>query len=142
MPSAFRSLALCSVLAMLLSPAALSSDQPPSSIEVFTTSDEPAIGNQAESVVIYEVDGLDKLSESLSENLPNDAEAAKEIALQRIARLGDELRWTVEHAIEGITRAKNYDLKKLPAVVFDEGESVVYGVTDVNRALAIYQQGN
>ncbi|MGH1477192.1 MAG: TIGR03757 family integrating conjugative element protein [Geminicoccales bacterium] len=140
MSPAFRGFALCSVSAMLLSSAALASEQQPSSIEVFTTFERPANGNRIESVIIYEVDGLTKLTESLSENLPDDAEAAKEIALQRISRLGDELRWTVEHAVEGLTRAKKYDLDRYPAVVFDKGKSVVYGVANVDQALKIYQQ--
>ena len=140
MLSAAKSLSLMSLVIMLASPAALSSEQPPSSIEVFTTAEKPASGHEVERVVIYEVDGLDKLSEALSENLPNDPDAAKEIALERIARLGDELRWSVEHTVEGLTLAKTYGLEKLPAVVFDKGESVVYGVANVNQALEIYEQ--
>ena len=139
MLSATRSLALMCAVTMLASPAAFSSDHQPTSIEVFTTSEKPASGNEVESVVIYVVDDLDQLSESLSENLPGDPEAAKELALQRIARLGDDLRWTVEHTVEGITLARNYDLEQVPAVVFDQGESVIYGVTDVNQALAMYK---
>ncbi len=140
MSSVFRSVAFGGLIATLLSPVALSADQAPSLIEVFTMSDQPAMSGQVEGMIIYEVDGLDQLTASLSKNLPNDEEAAKDMALQRIARLGDELRWTVEHAVEGMTRAKTYDLQKLPAVVFDQGENVVYGVVDLDQALALYHE--
>lgn len=138
MLSVLRNIAVIAPIAAFLAPAAIAADQKPSSIEVFTTSEYPAHDIQEPGVMVYEVDGLDQLTASLSKNLPADEKAAKHEALKRIARLGDELRWTVEHAVEGMTRAQSYDLKQLPAVVFDKGSKVVYGITDVNKALGIY----
>jgi len=34
----------------------------------------------------------------------------------------------------------HWDLHRVPAMVFDEGESVIYGVTDFEKALSIWQE--
>ncbi len=127
------------LLLLLLPPAAFAAEQASARVELFTTSQLPK-RDYPNNVVVYEVDALDELTASLSMKLPGEEQAAKEEALRRISRLGDELRWTVEYAIEGLTRAKSYGLTKLPAVVFDGGAKVVYGEPDIDRALEHYRQ--
>lgn len=43
-------------------------------------------------------------------------------------------------AYDGHMKAMHYGLEKTPAIVFDRGEYVVYGSTDIRRALLIYRQ--
>jgi len=126
----------------LMSPVTLTADEArdPASIEVFTTSDRPT-GDANTGATIFEIDGLAILDRELSQNLPADPEEAKRLALQRISELGDDLRTRAEQAVEGLNRAHRYEIKKVPAVVFDGGQSVVYGLTDLNQAIEIYRRG-
>lgn len=139
--------AIKSVLLMLsialMSPATFAADEArdPSLIEVFTTSDIPIDGATPGST-IFEIDGLAVLDQELSQGLPGDPEKAKGLALQRIDELGDTLRSRAEQAAEGLGRAHRYGIKKIPAVVFDGGRSVVYGLTDLGDAVDIYRQGS
>lgn len=134
--------ALLTLSLALMSPAMLAADEAhdPSLIEVFTTSDIQ-IDGAAHGATIFEIDGLAVLDQELSQGLPADPEEAKRLALQRIGELGDTLRSRAEQAAEGLSRAHNYGIKKVPAVVFDGGRSVVYGLTDLGEAVEIYRQG-
>ena len=49
------------------------------------------------------------------------------------ARLAQELTETVQ----GLMQARRYGLDRYPAVVFD-GERVVYGITDLDAAWAVF----
>jgi integrating conjugative element protein (TIGR03757 family) len=46
----------------------------------------------------------------------------------------------LSHAYEGLVKAQQYRLDRLPAIVFDNGQAVVYGVTDLEAALSHYRQ--
>ena len=124
-----------------MSPAALASEggRRPSSIDVFVTSDVDVSGRMA-SVDIHVVDGLAALERELSDGLPGDPGKAQRQALQRINLLGEELRSRVESAAGGLVLAQKFGIKKVPAIVFEGGGSVIYGVTDVRQAVEIYQQ--
>lgn len=126
----------------LMSPATHAADEArdPASIEVFTTSDRQ-FGSTNTGTAIFEIDGLAALDRELSQSLPADPEEAKQLALQRISELGDDLRSRAEWAAEGLSRAHRYGIKKVPAVVFDGGQSVVYGLSDIHQAIEIYRQG-
>ncbi|MGI9449803.1 MAG: TIGR03757 family integrating conjugative element protein [Geminicoccaceae bacterium] len=126
----------------LMSPVTFAADEArdPDSVEVFTTSDHQ-IGSTNIDVTIFEIDGLAVLDRELSQSLPADPEEAKRIALRRISELGDDLRSRAERAAEGLNRAHRYGIKKVPAVVFDGGQSVVYGLVDLNQAIGIYRRG-
>jgi hypothetical protein len=44
----------------------------------------------------------------------------------------------VQQAFQGIALTLMWDLKKVPAIVFGDGDQVIYGVTDLNVALKRY----
>lgn len=127
----------------LSSPATLAAgmEAGPSSIEVFTLSDI-SIDAAGHDATLYEIDGLDALERHLNEGLPIDPEAARRLALARINQITDDLQPIAEQAAEGLDRAYRYGLTKVPAVVFDAGHSVVYGVTDLDQAVSFYRQGS
>jgi integrating conjugative element protein (TIGR03757 family) len=127
----------------LMSPATVAAGGggDPSLIEAFTTS-AIAIDRTTLEATVFEIDGLERLDRELSEGLPAEPDEAKRMALERIGALGDALRSRAEIAAEGLGLAHHYDIKKLPAVVFDGGGSVVYGVTDLGEALRIYREGD
>ncbi|HEX7635291.1 MAG TPA: TIGR03757 family integrating conjugative element protein [Noviherbaspirillum sp.] len=126
--------ALCCSAAMAQVPV-----PPPmtSRIEVFTNSSILLTGT--EGVKIYYVDGLEQLENELSQGLPNDPQRAAQIARDRLRMMGATLQKRAMNAGEGITRASYYGVNRVPAVVFD-GKAIVYGVTDIRRAVALYEQ--
>ena len=113
----------------------------PSSIEVFTNGRYPISSTTSASVPvqIYNLDAPGRLEDKLSADLPSNPEQAKTIALKRLNAHGPKLSGMVDQAYEGIIKAMNYELKKIPAVVFDDGASVIYGITDINDAIKHYQ---
>ncbi len=114
----------------------------PTQIEVFTNSRYP-ITNATQTDVpiqIHDLDAPARLEENLSTGLPSDPKQAKTMALKHLEALGaDRLAEMVNRAYEGTTQAINFELLKIPAVVFDNGTSVIYGITDIDDAVARYQ---
>jgi len=130
------------MLMILASPTAFAASEvsEPRSIEIFITSKMDVQDSQA-NVTVHELDGLAALDRELSEGLSGDPVTAQRQALERINALGDRVRSKAEHAIGGLVLAQEYGITKLPAVVFDGGISVVYGMTDVDQAIEIYRAG-
>jgi len=115
----------------------------PLSIEVFTTTEFPISGKgdwrlQGASVTVYYVDGLKHFESTLSESLPNDAQAAKAEALRRIDQFDGAHMAPAKNAAIGLTKAVQYGVDRYPAFVFD-GRAVVYGVTDLVKAVDRYE---
>lgn len=133
---------LMMLIATSVPPAAFAAEggKRPSAIDVFVTSNGEISSPQAD-VAIHVVDGLAALERELSEGLPDDPKAARELALRRIDALGGGLLSRAESAAEGLVLAQRYGIKKVPAIVFDDGISVVYGITDIGDAIEIYRQG-
>ncbi len=116
-----------------------------SMIEAFTSQDLPITSKHhdasraiAKQMVVYEIDGIERLERFLSQRLPNDAEAAKRMALIRIAELDEARMSAVEQGALGLSKAAQYGLDRYPAIVFD-GEAVVYGITELEQAVHLYQ---
>ncbi|MBL3601549.1 MAG: TIGR03757 family integrating conjugative element protein [gamma proteobacterium endosymbiont of Lamellibrachia anaximandri] len=114
----------------------------PAQIEVFTNSRYQVTNTTTTGVAvqIHDLDTPTRLEKKLSAGLPYDPEQAKTIALKRLEALGaDQLAEMVNQAYEGTTQAMTYELVKIPAVVFDNGTSVIYGITDIDDAIRRYQ---
>ena len=105
----------------------------------FTTAERPTRG-VSPGVVVYQVDGIARLEGELSEGLPAEAEAAKALALDRFGALEAAHAARLQQTAQGLVRAAEYGLDRVPAVVFD-GRAVVYGVTDLDAALRHYRRG-
>lgn len=114
----------------------------PARIEIFTNNRYQVTNTTTTEVPvqIYNLDAPAGLEEKLSAGLPSDPEQAKAIALKRLGALGaGQLAEMVNQAYEGTTQAMTYELVKIPAVVFDNGASVIYGITDIDNAIRRYQ---
>lgn len=121
----------------------------PSRIEIICDAAQPVeniavvqkqLGSGA-TVRYFTIDAQVRLDEALSKDLPADPEQARTIALQRIQALDRPgLAKELSESVEGLLLAQRYGISRYPAVVFDEGKSVVYGVTDLREALRWYQQ--
>lgn len=118
----------------------------PSSVEVFTTADFPITGHADSSLrnagtfdlYIYELDGIQRIEAKLSKDLSADPEQSKQVVLQRFQQLRQQDRTRMQRAAMGLANAMQYGVDRYPAIVFD-GQGVVYGITDVQTALAYYR---
>ncbi len=121
----------------------------PSRIEIICDAAQPVeniatvqkqLGNRA-SIRYFTIDAQARLDEALSKNLPADPEQARAIALKRIQAIDRPgLAKELSESFEGLLLAQRYGIDRYPAVVFDEGKTVVYGVTDLREAVLLYQQ--
>ncbi|WP_268745429.1 TIGR03757 family integrating conjugative element protein [Methylomarinum vadi] len=71
-------------------------------------------------------------------DMPADPAQSKRIALDRIQHMDDQSKTKMQMAAQGLAKAMQYGVDRYPAIVFD-GQAVVYGVTDVQSALAHYR---
>jgi len=110
---------------------------PPVHVEAFVNSAVRL--THAEGATVYRVDGLQLLEAELSQGLPKDEAQASEMARERMQRMGPSLQERATQAAHAITLAATYGINRVPAIVLD-GSSIVYGVTDVSRAVDIYRQ--
>ena len=114
-------------------------------IEVFTTSQYPIQENTARRApnesrghyTRYDIDSISRLQQELSHGLPNDPPRAKQRVLLRFQAMDSTLIQQLENAGKGLAHALAYGIDRIPAVVFD-GQAVIYGVTDIDEALAQY----
>lgn len=121
----------------------------PSRIEILSDATHPveniaAVQKQLGSgtaIRYFTIDAQARLDEKLSQDLPADPEQARAIALKRIQALDRPgLARQLSEGFEGLLLAQRYGIDRYPAVVFDEGKSVVYGVTDLREVVRLYQQ--
>jgi integrating conjugative element protein (TIGR03757 family) len=104
-------------------------------IEVFTDATLFPV-TSAGTATVYDLSAPRRLAADLGRGLPREPAAAETAARARIAGAGTNLR----AAYEGPAKALGYGLAKIPAVVFGQGQSVVYGVTDVAAAIQLYRR--
>jgi len=112
-------------------------------IEVFTASGIPIAkdfkaGYKSGTAYVYEIDGIKRIEAKLSEGLTADPEQSKRLVQQRFQQLRQEDRTWMQRAAMGLAKAMQYGVDRYPAIVFD-GQAVVYGLTDVQTALAHYR---
>jgi len=120
----------------------------PSRIEIISDATHPVeniavvqkrLGGGA-SIRYFTINAQARLDEALSKDLPADPALARAIALKRIQALDRPgLAKELSESFEGLLLAQRYGINRYPAVVFDEGKSVVYGVTDLREAVRLYQ---
>lgn len=116
-------------------------------IEVITSDSYPITGidallKQGIEIRHYNLDdGKRMVSEQLEANLPKGQKAAEAEMQRRIKKIGQPaLSKMFNDAFQAVIIGTGYGLTRQPAVVFDHGKSVVYGVTDLSRALLLYRQ--
>jgi len=115
-------------------------------IEVITSDAYPVSGihaleQQGMIVKLYNLDDGKRLVSQLGVGLPHDQDAAKQVLGQRFKTRGNAaVKGQFMQAFEAVTVSTQYGLTRYPAVIFAHGQSVVYGVTDLSRALALYRK--
>ena len=122
---------------------AAAQDKP--SIDVITSDAWPLSGvqvlkKQGYTVNVYNLDDGKRLVKRLARGLPPNQQAAVQRLQATFRRLGkDRLRAEFMQAFQAQIISTQYGLTRYPAVVFDHGGSVVYGVTDLPAALRRYR---
>lgn len=117
----------------------------PPFIEVITSdaypvSGIPSVQRMGFSVDVYNLDDGNRLVTQIGANLPNNQEAAKNTLQQRFKKMGDvAVKQQFMQAYQAVTLSTQYGLSRYPAVVFNHGESVIYGVTDLNQVVKLYR---
>ena len=118
----------------------------PHVIEAFTSVKYPFVDtrgidnkSRGPDITVHEIDGIESMERGLSVDMPADPERSKRIALHRIQHMDDQSKTKMHMAAQGLAKAMQYGVDRYPAIVFD-GQAVVYGVTDVETALAHYQK--
>ncbi|MGH2708686.1 MAG: TIGR03757 family integrating conjugative element protein [Actinomycetota bacterium] len=118
---------------------ATSAASEPPRLEVFTTARTPIATASTPAVLVYNLDLPARIEGELSRRLPQDREAAAQLASGELQGAWRKSAETLTHAYQGLLKARQYGLQKLPAMVFD-GQAVVYGVIDLEQALGDYQR--
>ena len=113
------------------------SAEPPQLLTYLGTNDYPLLNNRVieQSDFQFEgfnVDDLSNLEKEITKALPDNREEAEQIANQRLEMLDEERSTNI---FKGIARLVQWDIKKLPAFVFGDGQYVVYGVRDAGVAI-------
>ncbi|AEG00439.1 integrating conjugative element protein, PFL_4709 family [Methylomonas methanica MC09] len=115
-------------------------------IEVIVRDADRVIGlanlrQQGYDVKVYNLDAPKLVFTDLSQNLPANQEAAKRTLEQRMQQRGRQaLQQQLIAAYQGLSVAIQYQVDRYPAVLFDRGQAVIYGVTDLQQVLDLYRQ--
>ena len=111
------------------------------SSDLFPVSDIQVLQRQGYSINVYNLDNGKRLVAQIGANLPHNQEAAKNALQQRFKKMGEEqVKAQFIQAYQAVTISTQYGLTRYPAVVFNHGESVIYGETNLVQALRLYQQ--
>lgn len=117
----------------------------PSNIEVIYDHQNHITGsqwvkNQGISLSLYNLNSPDNLLAQFDQGLPSKLDQAKQVILARFQNIGHEkLKQQFMTAYQGVIKATEYGLDRYPAIIFDQGKAVVYGITDLKAALRRYQ---
>lgn len=105
-------------------------------IEVFRLSDQSIASPPGATV--YVVDAMRQHMARLSAGLPRNPADAQQVARARLQALTAQDKEVLRAASTALVRAAEYRIAKAPAIVFD-GRAVLYGITDIEQARAIYR---
>ena len=108
------------------------------SIEVFSNS-SMLITPKGADAKIYWLDGIASMGDEISKGLPKTQKEAEAYLLTKRPAIEQRYRPQIANAGQGITLGLKYGIEKIPAIVINQ-ESIIYGLTDVNEALAHYQK--
>ena len=123
------------LIALLTVPTAYAED-----VVVFSTSFQTIKPSEQVAATIYQLDVPEQVLGKLGEGLPNTLAQAQAVALDRLASPdGQAMVERLKNGFGGVVQAWSHKIEKLPAILIDD-RYVVYGVYDVDQALAIYRE--
>lgn len=110
-------------------------------VEVFANSAMVITPIQADryQLVIYRLDALKNVEAAINQSIPKTEAAARAYFAANQAEIKKRITPSVLNGANGIALARHYKLERIPAIVVD-GASVIYGVTNVDQAIAMVQK--
>ena len=117
-------------------------------IEIFTTAEYEIIlpapwrpyHEAGYRIVVFRLDDLNRITEELSVDLPDNPTRAAAVVQQRLATDGTTLQRRMRRVSAGLERSIALGISEYPAIVFASGEAVVYGETILTNAIVAYEQ--
>ena len=99
-----------------------------------------SIQRQGFLVNVHNLDDGKRLVAEIGKHLPKNQDAAKKVIEKRFKKMGDAaVKQQFMQAYHGVILSTQYGLTRYPAVVFEQGQSVIYGVTNLNQAVKLYR---
>jgi len=86
-------------------------------------------------IEVFNLDELSNIEAEITHDLPQDPVKAEKLANERMGSLD---KTKAMRLFKGVALLIEWDIKKLPAFVFGEGNYVIYGVTDTATAIKRY----
>lgn len=110
-------------------------------MEVFTESPIQLDSVPGISVIHYDLSEPARIKKQSAPKLPSDEKIAlaQAKAFFKTAE-GNSYKAAMREAYRGKQKMMQYQLTKIPAIVFDEGKYVIYGSTDVAQAAILYRK--
>jgi integrating conjugative element protein (TIGR03757 family) len=132
------------MLALLIG-GPLSYAESPPRIEVFHTAADPIVVPSDVVVVQYVVNNAVAVENALTSRLVEasrtvDSAARRHDANNLVRQVQPEVARAVVNSYQGLRRARLLGITRVPAIIFDDGAAVVYGVRDLREALSRYRQ--
>ena len=86
----------------------------------------------------YLIDGGRAFEAEISQGLSSDLKIATRQVAQRFKK--NKILWEkqAKKSWQGAVNAQSIGIKKIPAITFDKGKSVIYGVLDLSKAHKIW----
>lgn len=110
-------------------------------IEVFTEASTQVDTLAGVDVIHYDLSAPARVKKQLAPKLPADEKVALAQAKAFFETAeGKSYKIAMRDAYRGKQKMMQYQLSKLPAVVFEGGTYVIYGTTDVAQAVRLYRQ--
>lgn len=86
----------------------------------------------------YLIDGGRDFEAVISKGLSKDPEVATRQVKKRFAKNKNDWDIQAKQSWQGAVNAQSLGISKIPAVTFDDGKSVIYGVLDLSKAYRIW----
>ncbi len=117
---------------------------PPHTMTLITYNGRPAVNVEAAralgiAVQSLNLDALSNIAAFLLQDVPRDPEQEKEAVALIQSRIDDINPNDLASVFRAQLYAKRWDIRRVPALVFNQGEAVLYGITDFEQALEIWQ---
>lgn len=125
---------------VVFSVVAFQAAQAQTQIEIFSDVALPVENVSDVNLIYYDLSEPERVKTKYLPVLPPDVDRATQIMKEYLTSAeGLEFQKVIKEAYRGHQKMVAYQLEKIPAVVFDQGQYVVYGITDVNKARALYK---
>ena len=113
-------------------------------VEVFSTAEFEWSNQRAAAsccdIRMHFFDELESFTQTLSGQLSANPAIAEREAMALFEANHSQLESIAQRQADTLRQAMAYKIERYPAVVFEHGEAVVYGVTDIGKAILIYKE--